>query len=163
MRTILFKFLENSVASLATSLSEVGSEENQKNLLGEDSEPLQEQSVFNYLFSDQLKTYFGNEIGVLFRKVSPKDNRKTFVGRVVQAFSWAVSGETVFRGLQTTIEKLILEKYPNDPNAINWSAAKLVRTMNGEIAAYAKNPGSEGLKAVIESQLKKVIGVKDKN
>ncbi len=163
VRHIVFNILEKSVDSLATSLREVGSEENQKDLLKQECKSIEDPSVFDYLFSGQLKTYFGNKIGVLFRKMSPKDNGWNLLGRGAKILSWAVSGRKVFSGLQSTIEGLILKKYLNDPNAINWSAAKLVRTMNGKIRAFAQNQTDEGLTALVAARLKFAIGVKDKN
>ncbi|MFI5421836.1 MAG: hypothetical protein ACHQ1H_12775, partial [Nitrososphaerales archaeon] len=160
VRHTVFSILEKSVQSLATSLGEIGSEENQALLLEQPIRQVEDQSVFDFLFSDHLKSYFGNRIGGLFRNMSPKDNRWSLMGMGAKLVTWTISGSFVFGKLQETIEQLIQKKFQNR-EAVNWSAARLVVTLNGRIQAFAQDATGKGMKAVVASQLRKVIAPKE--
>ncbi len=71
-------------------------------------------------------------------------------------------GYLVFAGIQTKIEGLIQKKF-DSLEATQWSAAKLVVTMNKYILAFAQDLSGDGMKSIITTQLRKVIGLKEKD
>jgi hypothetical protein len=160
VRHVVFNILEKTVESLATSLNDVGSEEDQRVLLEQPIRQKENKSVFDFLFSDQLKNYSGNKISALFWSISPKTN--SWAGMLAQAAARTViPGHLVFYGVQRKIESLIMKKFRNE-QAINWSVAKLVVALNSRIQAFTQNSGNEGMTARIAIRLKSVLGVKEK-
>lgn len=156
LRHIVFNVLEKSVHSLAKPL-----ENGAENLLQERVNAVEDKSVFDFLFSDRLKTSIGNDIVGLFSSMSATDNQWSTLMWIGQTVAKKVlSGHFVFTQIQKQIEKLIELNY-NSPEAVNWSAAKLVVTMNKSIVAFAKDETDEGMKAVIASQLRKAVGLKE--
>ncbi|HEY5235977.1 MAG TPA: hypothetical protein VIJ14_07355, partial [Rhabdochlamydiaceae bacterium] len=118
-------------------------------------------SFFDFLFSDRLKTSIGDKIGTLFRSMSPADNSWSAIGFLVKTATKTLPlGYYIFSGVQSKIEELIQKKFERR-EAVNWSAARLVVTLNGRIHAYAQDPTDKGMKAVVASQLRKVIAPKE--
>ncbi len=158
LRHIVFNVLEKSVHALAKPL-----EENAELLLDDSINVAEDQSVFDFLFSNRLKTSIGDKIVTLFSSVSSTDNQwdpLVWIGQTVA--KRILPGYSVFTGIQGKIEELIQKKF-DDREAANWSAAKLVVTMNRHILTIAQDQSDEGMKAVIATQLKKVIGLKEES
>jgi hypothetical protein len=158
LRNIVFNVLEKSVYSLEEPL-----ENGVENLLQGPVNAVEDQSFFDFFFSDRLKTSIGNKILTLFSNMSATDsqwNPLIWTFQKAAQFLPGATGYTVFSQIQWQIEKLIKLNY-NSPEAVKWSAAKLVVTMNKSIVAFAKDESDEGMKKVIASQLKKIIGVKE--
>ncbi len=157
VRHIVFNVLEKSVNSLAKPL-----EENAEDLLLEPVNAVPDRSFFDFLFSDRLKTSIGDKIGTLFRSMSPADNSWSTMGFVVKTLTKTLPlGYFIFSNIQSKIEELIQKKFESR-EAINWSAARLVVTLNSRIQAYAQDLTDKGMKAVVASQLRKIIAPKEK-
>ena len=156
LRHIVFNVLEKSVHSLAKPL-----EKGAENLLQEPVNAVEDKSAFDFFFSVRLKTNVGNKIGTLFTRMSATENQYSyFVGFSQRVAKWIFPGYTVFTAIQGLIEKLIKINFKSD-QAVNWSASKVVVTLNNHILKSARDQTDEGMKAVVESQLKKVIGLKE--
>jgi len=156
LRNIVFNVLEKSVDSLAKPL-----EQGAENLLNESVNEVKNQSVFNFFFSNTLKDKLGNIIVTLFANMEATENQTSYAIRFAQTVaSWYRPGGYVFSLIQEQIEKLVKIKFKSD-EAIEWSAAKLVVTLNDWILESAKDETGEGMKAGIASQLKKALGFKE--
>jgi len=156
LRHIVFNVLEKSVQSLAKPLEDNESVQ----LLQQPLEEAYNKSVFDFLFSDQLKTSFGNKLGELFYRMAPTEESWTYLGLITKvATKTVVTGQFIFSKVQQSVEKLIQDKYQNR-DAINYSVARMVVSMNTSIINDAKNPGEEGLTARVASQLRAIVGVK---
>lgn len=157
LRHIVFNVLEKSVHSLAKPLQK--SAENLLHLPV--NHEFEEQSAFDFFFSNRLKTNIGNKIGTLFSRISATENQYSyFVGFSQKVAKWVFPGYTVFTAIQGLIEKLIKINFKSD-EAVNWSASKVVVTLNNRILESAQDLTDSGVKAIIATQLKKVIGIKE--
>ena len=156
VRHIVFNVLEKSVNSLAQPLDKDAGD-----LLYGSINEVENQSVFDFFFSDQLKMNLGERIATVFSDMSPTVGQWHPLVWMSQTVVKIVDpGKWVFTQIQAKIEKLIKIKFGSD-EAVNWSASKLVVTLNNRILTFAQDQSGEGMKTVIASQLKKIIGSKE--
>jgi len=153
LRNIVFQVLEKTVQSLGQPL-----EEGHANaVLDAPMDQTANQPVADFLFSDTLKTSFGNKILQIIWSMSPKENTWSPWALMAQTVAkTVVPGHYVFSTIQKKIEELVQKKF-KDPEAISWSVAKLVLTMNAEIISFAEKPTDEGMTALIAIQLNKAF------
>jgi hypothetical protein len=154
LRNIVFQVLEKSVQSLGQPL-----EESQANTaLDLPMDQTSNLPVADFLFSDLLKTSFGNKILQLIWSLSPSENWST-LGFAAQAASRALPGHLVFSLIQKKVEQLVQTKF-KDPKVISWSVAKLISTMNAKIIAFADDITDQGMSTLVATQLNKALGEK---
>lgn len=157
VRHIVFNVLEKSVDFLAQPLDKDAGEF----LYGSVNE-IENQSAFDFFFSDQLKTNLGDKIATVFSDMSPTAGQwHPLVWMSQTAVKIVDPGKWFFTQIQAKLEKLIKIKFGSD-EAVKWSASKLVVTLNNRILAFAQDQSSEGMKTVTASQLRKIIGSKEK-
>jgi hypothetical protein len=156
LRHIVFNVLEKSIHTLARPL-----ETNAEDLLYEPVDQAKDQSACNFFFSDTLKTSIGSKVVTLFSNMAAADNQWSYSMWFGQyAAKKVVPGKFLFNRIQSLVEGLIKKKYENN-EAVNWSAGKLVVTINDRILEFAQDPSSKGMKAVVVPQLKKLVGLKE--
>ncbi len=156
LRHIVFNVLEKSVHTLARPVET-------DDLLTTSLNAFEEQSACDFFFSGRLKTDIGNKIVTLVSSMSSAENQwdpLVWIGQKVA--KRILPGHSVFTGIQWKIEELIQKKFESQ-EATQWSAAKLVVTMNKHILMFAQDLSGDGMKAIIATQLKKVVGLKEKD
>lgn len=152
VRNIVFQVLEKSVQSLVHPLEEGQAPVN----LDLPINPETGQSFFDFLFSNTLKANFGSTLLNLISSVSTQSwTGWGFLGQTVART--VVPGHFVFSTLQGKIEDLIKKKF-NDSQAIEWSVAKLVLTLDAKMIQFANDSNDQWMTAVLTTQLNKALG-----
>jgi len=157
LRHIIFNILEKTIHELAIPL-----EENQeKPPLKEGVTPSINQSVFDYLFSDNFKREFGMKIFGLFSSLTLQNSVWGWVAN--KAVETVNPGKYLFNKIQEMIEGEIIKKYDGNSQVINCSVVTLISAIDAKIHALAEDKTDKGMTARIATQLSNLIGVKDKN
>jgi hypothetical protein len=155
LRHVVFNVMEKAVHTLQP-LDKTETAE----LLDQPVNSKAQQTLVDFIFSDQQKVNIGNSLSVLFSSMNPNDGSSVLGWLAQTAVMRLPLGYPIFSQIQVKIESLVTEKF-KDKEALNWSGAKLIEWLNSKILKLAEDQGEDGMTAKITALLEKALVMQD--
>ena len=125
--------------------------------LDEPADTNAQKSLTDFLFLSQQKTHIGDTLVALFWNMAPAENTGSIFTWITQTTVKRLPiGGFLFSLIQQKVESLVQKKF-EDPEAVNWSGAKLIGWLNKKIVTLAEDPTDKGLTAKITAVLEQAL------